>query len=286
MFRTEPTQFPNSVLIETFNKCHGGCEFCPYRVLRKDEKPHLMPMEVIKKLLDEISNYDNVKRITLFNNNEPLLDKRIYEVVAYTKQTNPNVESTLSTNGRLYTPQVGRKLYDAGLTTLYISIPSLEKNSYKKLMDFEVAGILKAIMDTDEEVRKNMIRIAVPKTYAYNEKDFIEFFGKLGTKICSWNLEYRESWNCFDFKKLSENVEIKKYKPCDRPMDQAVILSNGNMVICCRDWEEKTVVGNVYNSTIKEVWQGEKMKAIQTKIANKDYNSVCVCCDCSEGANY
>ena len=286
MFRTVPTEFPNSVLIETFNKCHGGCEFCPYRVKRKDEIPHLMPMEIIQKLLDEISQYNNVKRITLFNNNEPLLDKRIFDVVAYTKKTNPNVESTLSTNGRLYTAEIGKRLFDCGLSTLYISIPTLDKEEYKKLMRFELDGILKEIERTDKEVLQKMVRIAVPKTYAYKEQDFKDFFDRFGTKICSWNLEYRESWDCFDFEKLSKGVEIKKYKPCDRPMDQAVILSNGNMVICCRDWEEKSVVGNVYNNTIKEVWQGEKMKEYQTKIANKDYCNVCVCNDCTEGANY
>jgi len=146
--------------------------------------------------------------------------------------------------------------------------------------------VLKAIEETDKKIREEMIRIAVPKTYAFKEAEFVEYFNRLGIRVCSWNLEYRKSWDCFDFEKLSKGVEVQKFKPCDRPMDQAVILSNGNMVICCRDWEEKTVVGNVYNSSIQEVWQGDKMKEIQSKIASQDYCSICVCSDCSEGANY
>ena len=202
MFRTKATDFPNSILIETFNKCQGGCQFCPYRVLRKDEKPKLMPMDTIKKLLDEISRHDNVKRITLFNNNEPLLDKRIFDVIKYTKKTNPKVESTLSTNGRLYTSEVGKKLYDAGLTTLYISIPSLNEKDYRDLMGYDLNNVIKEIVETEESIRENMLRIAVPKTYAYDEKSFSTFFGDLKIKVCSWNLEYRESWNCFDFEKM------------------------------------------------------------------------------------
>ena len=122
-----------------------------------------------------------------------------------------------------------------------------------------------------------MIRIAVPITKFLNEENLKNKFKNY--KICIWNLEYKESWGIG--KKFFDIATDKSFAgECDRPMDQAVISSNGNVLICCRDWQEQNVLGNIYKNTLSEIWQGEKMKKIQELISSKQYGMIKCCSDC------
>ena len=103
--------------------------------------------------------------------------------------------------------------------------------------------------------------------------------------ICEWGLEYKESWNIFDvFNEITDfNLEVG---PCDRPLDQMVINSDGNVVICCRDWNQQNVIGNVYENSLEEIWHSEKMKIIQDYISKQLYDNIECCKDCSLNKNF
>lgn len=281
--RTIPLNFPKSVLIETSNICHGKCLFCPYSEIKRGQKKEFLDYRLIEKMLNEISNYF-VERVSLFNNNDPLLDKRIYDIVKLAHGILPNVELTLSTNGQHLTKSKIERLFNEGLSTLYISIPTLDKDAYQKIMGYELDKVLNIIDSIDNLKLLKMVRIAVPITNKLDIKRFDSYFGKRGIEVCSWFVEYKENWNIKD--KINELVGFSKYiGPCDRPMDQAVILSNGNMVICCRDWFEENVIGNVKKYTIYELWHNKIMKYIQNKIATQTYDDIKCCRTCSLNIN-
>ena len=82
------------------NICQGSCKFCPYQTLRSGEEPNYLDYDVYKCMISEISKY-NVERLTLFNNNEPLIDKRIYDFIKYARENLGDIEITLSSNGIL-----------------------------------------------------------------------------------------------------------------------------------------------------------------------------------------
>ena len=275
--RTEALNFPKSILIETTNICQGECKFCPYKEIRKDEKITLLDFQKYKEMIQEISNYD-VKRLTLFNNNEPLLDKRIYDFIKYAKENLNNIELTLSTNGRLLTKEILYKLKESGLTYLYVSIPTTNEENYTKIMGNKLEKILSILLETKDLDLIKMIRIAVPKTKYYDYQEMKETLGKY--QICTWDLEYKENWNLSEtFEEITAQLEYTG--PCDRPLDQMVISSNGNAIICCRDWRYENVIGNVYQNTLLEIWHSEKMKEIQKLISEQDYENISCCKDCN-----
>lgn len=280
--RTKALNFPKSLLIETINKCQGECKFCPYDIIRKDEALTLLTKEKFKELIDEISIY-NIERITLFNNNEPLLDDRIYEFIHYTKSKLPNTEITLSTNGRILTLDKIIKLYESGLTTLYVSIPVIEKEEYKHVMGVYPDKLLELLKSINEFRLLKMIRIAIPKTKYFKIEDFKMELGKY--LLCAWNIEYKESWNIKD--KILSIIDCIEYEgPCDRPLDQMVISSNGNVIICCRDWKYQNVIGNVYDNALYEIWHSKMMQDIQRLIIEKDYDNIECCKDCNMNLKY
>ena len=128
----------------------------------------------------------------------------------------------------------------------------------------------------DERILK-MVRIAVPITKYLDEAAMMEKFKKF--KVCIWNLEYKASWGIGKkFNEVAREDSIAGL--CDRPMDQAVISSNGDVIICCRDWQSQNVVGNVYDSSIYDIWHSEEMQRIQNLIAQGKYSEIECCKDC------
>lgn len=274
--------FPKSILIETSSMCQGQCKFCPYNHIRKKEKKFFLDMGRYKELIAEISKYD-VKRVSLFNNNEPLLDKRINDFIKFAYENIKDVEITLSTNGILLTMDKLKELKDSGLTTLYVSIPTIDKEDYKKIMGMPCERILKLLCSIDDEDLIKMIRIAVPKTKYYNH----ELMNMLLNRylICEWDLEYKESWKIDN--EYNNMIDTIQYTgPCDRPLDQMVINSDGNVIICCRDWNCQNIVGNIYEDCLYNIWHSEKMQQIQEHISRQEYDYIECCKDCNMNQNY
>lgn len=280
--RKEALDFPKSILIETFNVCQGECKFCPYKDIRATEEPIYLDYERYKELIEEISRHD-VKRLTLFNNNEPLIDKRIFDFIKYARDKLDKMEITLSTNGILLTKELLYKLKEAGLTYLYVSIPSVNDEYYTELMGRSIKKLLNILTDIKDKELIKMIRIAVPKTKYYDHESLKQQLGQY--LICVWDLEYKENWNIQ--KKFNSIVdEIEYTGPCDRPLDQMVISSNGNVIICCRDWNYENVVGNIYDNTIYDIWHNKIMKKIQRLIIEQNYNAIDCCKDCNMNNKY
>lgn len=277
MLRKEALEFPKSILIETYSLCQGECKFCPYKELRFSKEQTMLTTEKFLELLYEISQH-KVSRLTLFNNNEPLLDKRIYEFVKVSHEMMPNVEIGLSSNGRAITKDVLFRLIGNNLSILYISIPCVDREDYKNVMGVYPDSLFELLDSIEDEKILKMVRIAVPITKYLNEEALIQRFKHF--KLCIWNLEYKASWGIGEkFNEVAREDSIAGL--CDRPMDQAVISSNGDVLICCRDWQSQNVVGNVYNSSLFDIWHSEPMQKIQNLISQGKYSEIECCKDCA-----
>lgn len=276
MFLKNPLDYPKSILIETYSLCQGQCKFCPYQEIRAGKEQYKLDTDRFFSLINEIKLHD-MKRVTLFNNNEPLLDDRIYGFIRYVRKCLPNTEITLSSNGRVVTLDKLNRLCDCGLNKLYISIPCVDRENYKTVMGVYPDELFNLLTSITDSRLIDMIAIATPITKYYNEKALNEKFSKYG--IHSWNLEYKDSWRIKEkFNEIATEDAIAGL--CDRPMDQAVVSANGDVIICCRDWQGQNVIGNIYESSLYAIWHSKKMLKIQEYIGNQEYDKVACCRDC------
>lgn len=283
--REKALEFPKSICLETYSLCNGACKFCPYPSI-KDNK-NILPDNLVYKLIDEISTHD-IERFSLFNNNEPLLDNRIYNFIRYAKKKMPHIRQTLSSNGRLLSAEIIEKSINIGVDRFFISIPSLKSQKYGELMEYELESILHVI-DSVKKSYYPYIRIAVPKTIYYDESEFYQQFISKGLKVITWGIEAKKNWT--NYNDICNFGVIDYGCGCDRPLDQAIISANGDVLICCRDWYHENVFGNVKNNTIEEIWKFKSTREVQNKISRGEYCLVECCKTCSrtygvEGESY
>ena len=52
-------------------------------------------------------------------------------------------------------------------------------------------------------------------------------------------------------------------KACPFPFYNLVVKSNGDVVPCCVAWEKSLVLGNANDTTLAEIWKGDKLREVQ-----------------------
>lgn len=280
MSRNEARPFPKSVCLETFSLCNGSCAFCPYQHAGPNP-PARMKTELVYQIIDEVAKLP-VERFSLFNNNEPLLDSRMPDFIRYAREKLPTTRLTLSSNGKYTSSTEIENAILAGIDRFFISIPTLDPTAYAQVMGGDVNKVINTVLGISKRYWENL-RIAVPKTKYFSESDFDRLFVSRGIRVIVWEMEAIQSWPELD--RIREISDPAFGIGCDRPLDQAIISANGDVLLCCRDWFHENCVGNVSNSSLAEIWQGPQMRELQQHIALKQFDHISMCRKCSRAVS-
>jgi len=118
-------QEPVCLYLETTNRCNLLCTTCP-RTYEQLEPEADMPWEMFTALIDQ---YPKIARVVLHGIGEPMLVKDIAERVKYLKDRGTYV--LFNTNGTLLNAENGRKLIEAGLDELRVSLDAAESSVFQ-----------------------------------------------------------------------------------------------------------------------------------------------------------
>ncbi len=237
-----------AIEIETRTLCNSACSFCGASVLHDQRDDLLMPQALFRKICDELASHSFDGTIRLFVNNEPLLDRRLPELIRMAKETCGKATIEVQTNGIKLNPDKGRKILEAGLDRLIVNNYSDDGNVHHGVAKFfaEVAPLF-----PDREITLVMRKL--------NEK----LQNRAGTAP--------------DSEALRNPLTL----PCILPFDEIVLTANGNVSICCQDLEFSHSVGNVNDTSLEEIWFGGEFAALRLELAkgNRGWHPLCSGCD-------
>ena len=139
-------EFPKYVEIETVNACNARCPMCTINDWERNYP--VMKDDVFNKISDElIENKKYLKRVSLYRDGEPLIDKKLAKRV--NKFFEAGIENTsIATNVSLLNEKRSRDLLEAGLGMVIFSIDSLDKKIFENIR----------VRLNFEEVRDNAIK--------------------------------------------------------------------------------------------------------------------------------
>ncbi|MGQ9511659.1 putative heme d1 biosynthesis radical SAM protein NirJ2 [Thermodesulfitimonas sp.] len=153
------------------NACNLKCAHC-YRDAGAKKADELSTAEG-RALIDEIARAGF--KIMIFSGGEPVMRDDLYELVAYARDR--GLRPVLGTNGTLITPDVARKLKEAGMTAVGISLDSMDKKAHDDLRG--VAGSWDAAVDGMRACREVGLPFQVHTTvmeFNYDEVEKITDF--------------------------------------------------------------------------------------------------------------
>ena len=118
---------PRFVALEITQKCNLKCKHC--YTSSKATNYKFLSKKAVFSLIDDLSTFGT--EFIAIGGGEPILYPYIYEVIDYA--TSKNIEIELVSNGTLLTEETLKKLKDAGLKYLQISLDGESKETYRKI---------------------------------------------------------------------------------------------------------------------------------------------------------
>ncbi len=274
---------PKILQIETTNACNAKCIMCPHKIMKR--KIRLMNMEEFRKVLDNVmKNYD-IDRLTINGFGEPLTDKRIIEKIKYVNKKYPRLKVDIYTNAALLTKEKTGELLRTRLGRITFSINGTEK-SYKKVMGLDYDNVRRNVLYFLKQKRllKNPVlanvSMMILQENRNHEKEHINFWRKYADSV---RVYYTSDWAGA----LRENLGLqeipygRKQWPCSALWTHIVIHSNGEFVVCCRDYESRVQFGNLLKGNdIRELRESKKFRGLQKQHLKFDFSSpICRNCD-------
>jgi MoaA/NifB/PqqE/SkfB family radical SAM enzyme len=118
---------PRSLYLETTNRCDSKCQTC-IRTFQTLEPPADLTLERVRAIVEQCPVLD---RVVLHGIGEPLLNREIFDIVAYLKT---RVASVLfNSDAILLTPPRARRLVESGLDEFRVSIDAATAETYRRL---------------------------------------------------------------------------------------------------------------------------------------------------------
>ncbi len=65
---------------------------------------------------------------------------------------------------------------------------------------------------------------------------------------------------------------------CDHVLNTMTVRSDGTVVPCCYDLTTRMPMGNVIETTLAKIWNGEEYQSLRRSITGRDYKSICNSC--------
>ncbi len=273
--------FPQIIQVQTKYGCNARCVFCPMG--REENQLHgRMDDATFQRIVDEAIE-NNVKVLSPYLQNDPLVDRKIHERIAYIRERRGKKilpKTKLITNGGLLTEERSYNLIRSGLEYIVFSVHGVDAGVYERLMNgprFE-----RTIENIDTFLRlKRELRSRTPKVQVWavrtNEIDrqlaeIKAFWSDRGVRLKIRELDNRAHPEITDNTDLvSESEEWKYATYCTIPFWRAWILWNGDVVLCCVDWERKHVFGNIHEASIREIWNSEPYRQYRERMRKNDF---------------
>lgn len=283
-------KFPSVIQLQTTSACNSKCTCCPYHLLQKNQPIRFMSDELYQKIIDECAEH-RIGKISLYLFNEPLMDKKIIDRLNYAKLKNPNARIQLSTNAGLLINERASQIANA-VDYLYISVQGgiTDKKKYEETMSLRHDITYKNIMRLVGVVgsgnfKLKLNNIAINNVIPFDNLTAMEkekkFWSQLG--IVRLNLGGFSTW-ANKINRRDDNY-CKTIRGCSlkhRPLSHIHVVENGDVVLCCRDWERKYILGNIEQSSLFDIWNNMQYRDLVEKIylgKNAHDNFICYRCE-------
>lgn len=292
-----PLKTPFLLYIDPSSLCNFKCQFCPMgykeNLNNLSYKRQIMDFELYKKLIDNLDEFEEPIKVLRMNKvGEPLMNKKIIDMIKYAKESSMVKYIDFATNAGLLTDEMSKELALSGLDRLNISIEGVKDEHYLKFCksNIDFAELVQRIKFLYANKGDMEIVIKIPSNYiTEDEKNkFLDTFGNYCDRIFVENLT--SIWPNFDINKISNTLQVEEksqYGEVSKDRDvcsyifySMVINADGTISACCPDWEQKLIIGDLKTQTLKEVWNDTPLRELQLEHlkGNRKNNPICGNC--------
>ena len=129
-------KYTNRVSIELSNICNYSQYHLKCPLNKASDKKEILPLEIIEKILTEISFYNFSGTISYHTYNEPLIDPRLFYIIAMAKNKCPKAKIYILSNGFYFNQTLANELVKIGVDRIDITAYSVKE--FERLKKIEI----------------------------------------------------------------------------------------------------------------------------------------------------
>lgn len=253
------------ISLEPTNVCNLRCSVCPYDKEMTREKGY-MKMDLVRKILREnpwVESYS----IPLLG--EPFLYKKLPEMVSLIKEAGKKVH--IYTNGTVMKNDVFAQIFTAGLDNLIFSMDGVDQ-AYTSVRGYPYqhleANVLKTIelrnlLNAPTRVKLNAV---ISEKTQGNVENIVKRWGMIVDSIEFTAFQYT----------VPNNGGQDRCKELWR--GSLIVLWDGRVIPCCYDVNASMCIGNAFEESLAQMWNGVKMRELRRKMLSEPRRGLCAQC--------
>lgn len=254
-------KIPRQLLIELTNSCQLRCPVCPTHFAMK-RKRGFMDFDLYKMIIDDLKDCGKKPDIAMIFAGEPLLHREIDKFVEYAALNGH--ATSISTNAVALSEDLSERLIKAGLACIHLCLDGFSKGSheaYRMGSNFETVkkNIEDFILTKKALNSKNPFIIIQTLLTSFSEDemdDIIDWAKRTGAdainlktlSLGSYTTELMKAQFAYllpakkEFRRRMSNINKTL---CSSPTRDAIIYWNGELGLCCVDFDNEIKLGNI-----------------------------------------
>ena len=289
-----PLSTPYVVYVDPTNACNFKCKFCPTSdddlLRRVGRHKRIMSLELFRKVIQDLEEFDlKLKLLSLYKDGEPLINPFFHEMVSIARQSGIAERIWTKTNGSLLSPSLNRKLVNAGLDHICISIEAVNKQGYLDIagVDIDYGALLDNIGDFYLNRGNCEVYIKIADVNLTDEQvaQFYSDFQPISThigveKLMGWSNSGVKDFTLGTNPDTYDGLHFTDKEVCAYPFYVMAVNSDGTVSVCGNDWSQQTIVGDVNSESLINIWNGDMLYHFRMMMLNKKRKKNKACGDC------
>lgn len=292
--------YPVSISFEPTNFCNLRCPECPSGLRAFTRPTGMLKKDFFAQTIDEL--HRELLYLVFYFQGEPYLNPSFLDMVSYA--SSKRIYTATSTNAHYLTDDNAKRTIESGLDRLIISIDGTTQEVYEQ---YRVGGQLSKVIEGAKNivrwkkelksrtpfvvfqflvVRPNEHQIADVKKLA--EEVGVDDVWFKTAQIYDYENDPNQLIPSIDkFSRYRKDKNGTKFKgklsnQCWRLWHDPVITWDGLVAPCCFDKDAQHRLGDLKNSSFREIWRNGEYRNFRTQIL-KGRKNIDICANCSEG---
>lgn len=296
MIKNGDIQLPYYLDVELTNFCNFNCCFCPTGTKAMQRMRGHMPDNVADAIAENVKKY-NIPAVRFIRWGEPTLHPNYLSILEKVKNAGALIH--INTNGSLLDEEQIQKLLDMHLDSIKFSFQGADEGTYNEMREggdyLRLLDIVRKFHEMRGERDYPYIQISTTLTgetadqiegFKSDIGDYCDYYNVGYTKLNHLNVDTmnidEEEKN--KIRRLQEHETINHtFRPvCVEAFDKLSINWNGDVTLCCSDYDNFMLVGNILDMDLKQIFNSRAADIYRDAIAKMQYGKIKCCSNCYE----
>ena len=249
------------VSLEAHSVCNQRCYFCLVSIAPREQ--YFMPTALYERIIAEIAELgEPIEVVAMIQYNEPTVDRRFVDQVRAIKDA--GLPPAVLSNGSGLTPDKVDALVDmGGISYFSVNLSTLDPERYARERGRNHLERVLANLDyaKDKNLADEMVIVVLgadPERHAGDFEAITKRFEDSNFKVQDFEANDRAGYLEIGLAAEGRDLAVRG---CDymgsRPIEHVHITAAANIVLCCQDYDESWVLGNLEHQSLREILDGE-----------------------------